>query len=74
MSQQPFFINPTRLGIMVEFMKKQGIRKPLGQVFCEDYEILDHDIRHQSDDKKAAELILKRFKSGVEDHAAIAQR
>jgi len=46
---------------MIEYMKKQELNKPLGQVFCEDYEISDHDIRYQMDDKKAAALILKRY-------------
>lgn len=61
MYPQRFSITQAKLNIMIEYMKKQELNKPLGQVFCEDYEISDHDIRYQMDDKKAAALILKRY-------------
>jgi len=46
---------------LLTYIQKQGLSERLGEVFCRDYGVRDKDIMLQKDDKRAMDLILKRY-------------
>ena len=50
-----------QLDMMLSYIKKQGLNERLGEVFCRDYGVKDKDIMLQKDNKRAMDLILKRY-------------
>ena len=55
------FMSQMRLDYMLECMEKEGNPKPLGQAFCENFNIADPAIQLEPDNAKAMELILKHY-------------